>query len=50
MQLIGNFINGEIVAPVGGEFLDNFDPSTGQVYSKVPDSDPRDVERGRLRT
>jgi aminomuconate-semialdehyde/2-hydroxymuconate-6-semialdehyde dehydrogenase len=45
MQTIGNYINGEIVAPVGGAFLDNFDPSTGQVYSNVPDSDQRDVEK-----
>ena len=44
MQLIGNYINGEMVGPVGGEFLDNVDPATGAVYSKVPDSDQRDVE------
>jgi len=45
MQLIGNYINGETVAPVSGEFLDNIDPATGQVYSKTPDSDQADVEK-----
>ena len=45
MQLIGNYINGELVQPVSEKFLENFDPATGQVYSKVPDSDERDVER-----
>ncbi|TWT44203.1 2-aminomuconic 6-semialdehyde dehydrogenase [Phycisphaerae bacterium RAS1] len=43
MQTIGNYINGEIVAPAGGAFLDNVEPATGQVYSQVPDSDERDV-------
>ena len=37
MQLIGNYINGEMVQPVSEQFLDNCDPATGQVYSKVPD-------------
>ncbi len=45
MQMIGNYINGEIVPPVGGAFLDDYDPSTGQVYAQVPDSDGQDLER-----
>lgn len=44
MQKIGNFINGEIVPPVSREYLDNFDPSTGTVYSLIPDSDDRDLQ------
>lgn len=44
MQTIGNFIAGEIVAPRAGKFLDNVDPATGQVYSRVPASDADDVE------
>lgn len=43
MQLIDNYIGGEIVKPASNEYLDNFDPSTGQVYSQAPDSDDRDV-------
>ena len=44
MQAIGNYINGEIVAPLSGKFLDNIDPAVGMVYSKAPDSDQRDVD------
>lgn len=44
MQHIKNYINGELVAPVSGQHLDNYDPSRGTVYSKIPDSDERDVE------
>jgi aminomuconate-semialdehyde/2-hydroxymuconate-6-semialdehyde dehydrogenase len=41
---IRNFIDGQFVAPVGGKYLDNIEPATGQPYSQVPDSDSRDVE------
>ena len=43
MIQIKNYIDGALREPVGGEFLDNVDPSTGAVYSHVPDSDERDV-------
>ncbi|MBP7376052.1 MAG: aldehyde dehydrogenase [Pyrinomonadaceae bacterium] len=43
MQRIDNYINGELVPPLSGEYLDNFDPSTGSVYSLIADSDERDV-------
>jgi aminomuconate-semialdehyde/2-hydroxymuconate-6-semialdehyde dehydrogenase len=39
-----NFIGGEFIEPVGREYLDNIEPATGKPYSKVPDSDARDVE------
>lgn len=45
MFRIANFINGESVEPVSGAYLDNVDPATGTVYSQLPDSDERDVER-----
>src|SRR5204863_6514109 len=41
---IQNFIDGQFVAPVGGRYLDNIEPATGKPYSKVADSDGRDVE------
>jgi aminomuconate-semialdehyde/2-hydroxymuconate-6-semialdehyde dehydrogenase len=41
---IRNFIDGKFVEPVSGNFLDNIEPATGKPYSKVPDSDARDVE------
>src|SRR5438067_8165356 len=43
MENISNYIGGELVQPASGQYLDNFDPSTGSVYSLVPDSDDRDV-------
>jgi aminomuconate-semialdehyde/2-hydroxymuconate-6-semialdehyde dehydrogenase len=45
MQKILNYIAGELVAPLSGEYLDNFDPSTGAVYSLIADSDANDFER-----
>jgi aminomuconate-semialdehyde/2-hydroxymuconate-6-semialdehyde dehydrogenase len=45
MKRIKNFIDGETSDPVGGSFLDNVEPATGQVYSELPGSDERDVAR-----
>ncbi len=45
MLKIENYIGGELVAPASGDYLDNFNPATGEVYSLIPDSDERDVER-----
>jgi aminomuconate-semialdehyde/2-hydroxymuconate-6-semialdehyde dehydrogenase len=44
MFKIENYIGGELIAPISGEYLDNFNPATGEVYSLIPDSDERDVE------
>ncbi len=45
MQKLENYIGGKLHAPECGEYLDNFDPATGEVYSLIPDSDERDVEK-----
>ena len=45
MEKILNYVNGELIAPLSGEYLENFDPSIGVVYSHIADSDERDVER-----
>ncbi len=45
MELLQNYINGELLAPASGKYLDNYEPATGAVYSQVPDSDERDVQR-----
>jgi aminomuconate-semialdehyde/2-hydroxymuconate-6-semialdehyde dehydrogenase len=45
MLKLQNLIGGELVEPISSEYLDNFDPATGEVYSLIPDSDERDVER-----
>src|SRR5262249_14821651 len=44
MLAIPNFIAGKYLEPLSGDYLDNVDPATGQVYSRVADSDGRDVE------
>lgn len=44
MLKIENYIGGSLVAPVSKNYLDNFNPATGEVYSLIPDSDERDVE------
>ncbi|MCW3084713.1 MAG: 2-hydroxymuconic semialdehyde dehydrogenase [Bacteroidetes bacterium] len=44
MQKIKNYINGELIEPVGNTYIDNYNPAIGKVYSLIPDSDERDVE------
>ncbi|MBK9639518.1 MAG: aldehyde dehydrogenase [Bacteroidetes bacterium] len=44
MQKIKNYINGVLVEPISENYLDNYNPSTGKVYSLIPDSDEQDVE------
>ncbi len=44
MQKISNYINGQLVTPLGEKYLDNYNPAEGRVYSHIPDSDSRDVE------
>ena len=45
MQKILNYINGELSPPNSGKFIDNYNPSTGEVYSQLPDSDSKDVDK-----
>ena len=44
MEKILNYINGELVAPVNGEYIENYNPATGQVYSLISDSNKEDVD------
>ncbi|MDZ4839545.1 MAG: aldehyde dehydrogenase [Bacteroidota bacterium] len=48
MLKLKNYINGELVEPISGQYLDNIEPATGQVYSLIPDSDNQDVEQAYL--
>src|SRR5512135_2302806 len=41
----GNFIGGEWVSPVGGEYFENPTPVTGQPFCEVPRSTEADVEK-----
>lgn len=45
MKKILNYIDGQFVEPASGKFLDNYNPSRGEVYSLVPNSDSQDVLR-----
>lgn len=40
---IKNYIGGELVAPQDGEYLDNINPATKEVYSKIPNSKSADA-------
>ena len=45
MFKLKNYINGELVSPISNQYIDNYDPSRGTVYSHIPDSDERDAEQ-----
>lgn len=42
---IKNYIDGKLIPPVDGQYLDNFCPFTGKVYGKTPQSSPDDAEQ-----
>jgi aminomuconate-semialdehyde/2-hydroxymuconate-6-semialdehyde dehydrogenase len=44
MEQLTNFINGKFMQPKTEEYLDVFEPATGQVYSKVPNSSSTDID------
>jgi len=43
MQL-GNYINGEIKPAINGNWLDVYEPASGNIYAQCPASDGNDVE------
>ncbi|MEP0984610.1 aldehyde dehydrogenase [Ekhidna sp.] len=45
MQKIQNFINGEYVDPIKGQYLDNIEPGTGKVFAQIPNSNQEDLEK-----
>ena len=45
MEKILNYIGGELITPTSNQYLDNYDPSTGAVYSFIADSDEHDVNK-----
>ncbi len=44
MKKILNFIDGKYIEPIGNKFFDNYNPSTGKVYSLISDSSKEDVD------
>lgn len=45
MHFIENYINGALVSPLANNYLDNYNPSKGEVYSHIPNSNKEDVEQ-----
>ncbi|MBS1683871.1 MAG: aldehyde dehydrogenase [Bacteroidetes bacterium] len=43
MEQLQNYINGALQPALSGQWLDNYEPATGQVYSHIPDSDSADI-------
>ncbi len=44
MEQLQNYIGGRLQPALSAQWLDNYEPATGQVYSHIPDSDASDVE------
>jgi len=44
MERIQNFINGVFAEPTKGQYIDNYEPATGQVYCQIPNSTEEDIE------
>lgn len=45
---IQNYINGKYLPPVADRWLDNYNPSNGEVYGQIPNSSKEDVEKAYL--
>jgi len=43
MEKLRNYINGQYVDPISNQYIDNYDPATGNVYSLIPNSGEQDV-------
>ncbi len=44
MILLANYIDGKLVPPLSGRYLDGIEPATGKVFTRIPDSDEKDVQ------
>ncbi|MBP6477507.1 MAG: aldehyde dehydrogenase [Chitinophagaceae bacterium] len=38
-----NYIGGNLIGPLSGNFIDNFNPATGEVVGQIPDSNEKDI-------
>jgi aminomuconate-semialdehyde/2-hydroxymuconate-6-semialdehyde dehydrogenase len=45
MIKILNYINGALVEPNTGQYIDNYNPAEGKVYTVIPDSGSEDVDK-----
>ena len=44
MDRILNYVDGRLVEPAGGAFVEKVNPATGRAYALMPDSGPADVD------
>ncbi|MGA9851366.1 MAG: aldehyde dehydrogenase [Gammaproteobacteria bacterium] len=44
MQKLVNYIDGKFVPAASGGWLEDFEPATGQVYARIPDSHKTDID------
>lgn len=44
MIIVKNYINGVLLAPKNGSYLDSLNPATGSVFAQIPSSDADDVQ------
>lgn len=44
MEKLKNYIGGELIAPSKGNYIEDYNPATGEVFTLIPDSDETDVE------
>lgn len=42
---IQNYINGEFLPPVADRWIENYNPSIGEIYGQIPNSSKEDVEK-----
>jgi aminomuconate-semialdehyde/2-hydroxymuconate-6-semialdehyde dehydrogenase len=40
---LANYIGGNLLAPLSGNFIDNINPATGELAGQIPDSNEKDV-------
>ncbi|WP_457652083.1 aldehyde dehydrogenase [Rhodocaloribacter sp.] len=45
MEYLSNYLNGALITPISHTYIDNVNPATGEVFSRLPDSDAHDVDR-----
>lgn len=45
MENIKNYINGEFTNPKSNQWIDNYNPSNGEVYGQIPNSSKDDVQQ-----
>lgn len=45
MFKIRNYINGELLSPIKGEYIDNYEPAKAEVYSLIPRSSIEDLNK-----